>query len=142
MKTLKITGSAFAALLLSAGAVLSASAAMAGTPPALYTAAQASAGAAAYAQNCAMCHGADLKGGAGPALTGQGFAAAGAGKTVGSVFTMVAQQMPAGQPGSLSQTQYEDIMSYILQENGYPAGSAALVYKAALASTTPVVASK
>jgi mono/diheme cytochrome c family protein len=131
--SLTITGPALAGLLLCAGA------AMAGTPPALYTAAQASAGAAAYAQNCAMCHGADLKGGAGPALLGPAFAAPGINATVGGIFVMVAQQMPAGQPGSLSQTQYEDIMAYMLQANGLPAGGTALAYKVALASTVPLV---
>lgn len=133
MKQVMITGSAIAGLLLCA------SAAAAGTPPALFTAAQASAGATAFAQNCASCHGADLKGGAGPALIGQGFAAAGSGATVGSIFTTMAEQMPSSSPGSLSQTQYEDIMAYVLQQNGYPAGSAALVYKDSLTSTVPLV---
>lgn len=133
MKTLKMTGAAIAGLLLSA------TAALAGAPPALYTAAQATAGTAIYSQNCAMCHGADLKGSAGPALLGQAFAAPGNNYTVGAIFSEVAEQMPAGQPGSLTQAQYEDVMAYILQKNGYPAGSAALVYKASLASTTPLV---
>lgn len=86
-----------------------------------------------------MCHGADLKGGAGPALTGKGFASEGTHSSIGVVFTQEAQQMPAGQPGSLSQTQYEDVMAYILQQNGYPAGSTAFDYKAGLTSTTPLV---
>lgn len=139
LKTFKITGPALTALLLSTGALLCASPASAGTLPTLYTAAQASAGAQAYTQNCAMCHGDDLNGGAGPALKGQSFAPPGASRTVGSVFTMVAEQMPATQPGSLSKTQYEDIMAYILQQNDYPAGTSPLVYKDALNSTTPVV---
>ena len=133
MKTVKMTGAAIASLLLSA------TAALASAPPALYSAAQATAGAGIYAQNCAMCHGADLKGGAGPALFGQAFAAPSNNYTVGAIFSEVAEQMPAGQPGSLTKTQYEDVMSYILQKNGYPAGGAALVYKTALSSTAPLV---
>ena len=41
----------------------------------LYTAAQAAAGGQSYAQNCAVCHGAELGGGAGPALAGDTFLA-------------------------------------------------------------------
>ena len=126
-------GAVVSAWLLFAGA------AVAGTPPALYTAQQASAGADVYTQSCAMCHGADLKGGAGPALTGKSFASEGTHSTIGGVFAQEAQQMPAGQPGSLSQTQYEDVMAYILQQNGYPAGSTAFDYKAGLASTAQLV---
>src|ERR1700757_842738 len=133
MQIIKHAVPAMAALLLSA------SAALAGTPPALYTSAQAKAGADVYTQSCAMCHGADMKGSAGPALLGQSFAAAGSGSTIGSVFSTIAQQMPQTAPGSLSQTQYEDVMAYILQANGYPAGGSALVYKDSLASTVPLV---
>ena len=93
MHKMTIAGSALAGLLLSAGAAL------AGTPPALYTAAQAGEGAAVFAQDCAMCHGADLKGGAGPALLGQSFASLGANATIGSVFSILSQQMPANRPG-------------------------------------------
>lgn len=113
--------------------------ATAATPPALYTAQQADAGAATYAQSCAMCHGADLKGGAGPALIGQAFAAPGAQKTIGGTFTLLAQTMPATAPGSLSQSDYENVMAYLLKQNGYPAGSTAFAYKNGLASTTPLV---
>ena len=133
MKRMKTTG------LVIEGLVLSASAAMAAAPPALFTAAQATAGATVFTQNCAMCHGADLKGGAGPALIGQAFAAAGSNYTIGAIFSEVAEQMPAGQPGSLTNAQYEDVMAYILQQNGYPAGSTALAYKGSLTSTVPLV---
>ncbi|HQT47072.1 MAG TPA: cytochrome c [Acidocella sp.] len=120
-------------------AILTAASAAAATPPALYTAAQATAGAAVFAQNCAMCHGADLKGGAGPALLGQSFASTSNNYTVGAIFSEIAEQMPAGQPGSLSHDQYDDAMAYILSKNGYPAGSAALNYDASLASSVPLI---
>ena len=70
---------------LSLSACLFAVAAQAANPPAIYTAGQAAAGAAAYVQNCAMCHSANLAGGGGPALVGPGFASAGT--TIGSIFT-------------------------------------------------------
>ena len=129
---LKKGGLAVAVWLLQAGA------AQAGTLPSLFTAQQASAGADVFSQNCAMCHGADLKGAAGPALIGQSFASPGNGATLGGIFSVIAQQMPASSPGSLTQTQYENAMAYILKLNGYPAGTKPLVYKDALASTLPL----
>jgi len=126
-------GSAIAGLLLCAGA------AMAGTPPALYTAQQAAAGASIFAQTCAMCHGADMRGGAGPALIGQSFAAAGNDSTIGGVFSVLAQQMPASAPGSLTHAQDEDAMAYILKQNGYPAGATPLDFKTSLTSAAPLV---
>jgi mono/diheme cytochrome c family protein len=86
-----------------------------------------------------MCHGDDLTGAAGPALIGQAFAAESNKYTVGTIFTEIAEQMPAGQPASLTNAQYEQVMAYILKQNGYPAGSTALVFKDAKASTTPLV---
>ena len=46
-----------------------------------YTNAQAARGATVYAQHCAQCHGANLQGESGPALTGQPFRAAYGGST-------------------------------------------------------------
>jgi mono/diheme cytochrome c family protein len=109
------------------------------TLPAVYTAAQATSGQAVFAQNCAMCHGAALQGGAGPALIGQAFASADSKYTVGALFGEVAEQMPAGQPGSLTHDQYTQVFAYILSKNGYPAGTKPLVYNASLTSTVPVV---
>ncbi|MGE4480398.1 c-type cytochrome [Acidocella sp.] len=114
-------------------------AAHAGTPPSIYTDAQAKAGEADFVQNCAMCHGANLEGGAAPALIGQAFAAPSNNYTVAAIFAELSQQMPAGEPGSLTHTQYEDIMAYILQKNGYPAGTTAISYDKALTDTTPLV---
>jgi polar amino acid transport system substrate-binding protein len=122
-----------------AGLLLAAGAAQAGSLPSLYTAAQATSGAAIYVQNCAMCHGADLKGGAGPTLIGQAFASPGAAATIGGIFSVIAQQMPASAPGSLTPTQDEDAMAYLLKVNGYPAGTAPLVYKNSIASTVPFI---
>ncbi len=132
MIKMKIAAFGFAASLLAV-------AAHAGTPPALYTDAQATAGASTFSQNCAMCHGANLEGGACPALIGQAFAAASDNDTVGAIFTKLSQQMPAGQPGSLSHTQYEDVMAYILKENGYPAGTTAISYDKAMGDSTALV---
>jgi hypothetical protein len=38
----------------------------------------------------------------------------------------VANTMPQSDPGSLSPEDYNAVVAYILQQNGYPAGSTAL----------------
>ncbi len=103
-------------------------------PPALYTKAQATAGFAKFIGNCAMCHGAHLEGRAGPSLKGPNWASAKANYTVGEVFSVVSQQMPATNPGSLEKVDYTDIMSYLLQQNGYPAGDKSLDFDQAVKS--------
>ncbi len=107
--------------------------------PALYTAAQASAGAQKFLANCSMCHGKDLSGIAGPALKGKNFASAKANFHVSDVFRIVSTNMPATQPGSLSHEDYTQIMAFLLQQNGYPAGNAPLTYDGALKSMVPLL---
>src|SRR5262245_2913846 len=66
-----------------------------------YTREQASAGKARYAANCAMCHGQNLEGGAGPALSGASFAAKWRNHPLSDLYTVVHDQMPLTKPGSL-----------------------------------------
>jgi len=99
------------------------------TGAAMYTAAQASAGAKAYAKDCSSCHGAKLEGVSAPAL--RGGASGLKGFTVATGFTFVSTQMPAGNPGALSSAEYVNIVAYILSRNGHPAGSVALTAAAA-----------
>ncbi|MFT8420352.1 c-type cytochrome [Gluconacetobacter sp.] len=110
-----------------------------GEKPALFTAAQADAGKKAYADNCAQCHGDNLEGMAGPALKGKHFASPKANFHVGDIFTIVSQNMPATQPASLPHDVYVDIMAFLLQQNGMPAGSTALTFDGAKSSTVPLV---
>lgn len=105
-----------------------------GKLPALYTEAQATAGNKLFLDNCAMCHGADLSGGAGPALKGPHFATVDADFHVGDIFTIVSHNMPATEPASLPHDVYVKIMAFLLQQNGYPAGSQALTYEGAMKS--------
>jgi alcohol dehydrogenase (cytochrome c) len=44
------------------------------------------------------------------------------GRTVGELFFVMSTLMPEGNPGSLSPEEYANIVSYMLSENGYPAG--------------------
>lgn len=96
--------------------------------PALYTAAQAQAGASVYQQSCAACHGTSLEGVAAPALKGQGFGemASAQSLTVDTLMAVIANTMPQSDPGSLTPIQVNAVVAYILQQNGYPAGANAL----------------
>jgi mono/diheme cytochrome c family protein len=116
-----------------AGAVLLCPAAAQNAKPTLYTAEQATAGAALYAQACAGCHGAMLEGTAAPALKGPAFGeiAAAQALTAASLLDVVANTMPQSDPGSLTAEQYNAIVAYILQQNGYPAGTVPLAAGAA-----------
>ena len=97
-------------------------------PPALFTSTQADGGKIKYLTYCAMCHGPTLQGRAGPALTGPNFASPKADFHVGDVFTIVSNNMPATSPGTLAHDDYVQIMAFLLQQNGYPAGDKALTF--------------
>ena len=93
--------------------------------PSLYTSAQATRGTALYADKCAVCHGDKLEGGVGPALSGETFSQTAAAEqmTAKSLFTKVSTTMPTGAPASLKQNEYEALLAFLLQTNGFPAGS-------------------
>lgn len=120
-------------------ATLAAPLAARAAPPALYTAQQATAGQAVFEQHCSMCHGKALQGISGPTLIGQNFAAPSNNFTVSAIFDEISQQMPAGAPGSLSHKDYTEVMAFILQKNGYPAGKTPLTYDGAQGSSAKLV---
>lgn len=86
---------------------------------ATFTRDQAAQGKAAYAKNCASCHGDDLSGGefAG-SLKGVTFSQHWGGKTAEALFTYVSTKMPPASPGGLGDQTYAQIMAYMLEENG------------------------
>jgi polar amino acid transport system substrate-binding protein len=110
--------------------------------PTLYTADQATKGALAYYQNCAMCHGPLLDGQSagysGPALKGAEFADPSYDFHVKEIFNFVAKLMPPGTPGSLTHDQDVLIMAFLLQQNGYPPGTKELTYDEAQKSSVPL----
>jgi mono/diheme cytochrome c family protein len=123
---MKLLARAALGLLLGAAAVtvhqLPAQAQAAG----VFTAAQADQGAKLYGANCAACHSANLSGGAGPALAGAPFMKKWTGKTADDIHGYMSSLMPMTAPGSLKPAEYLAITAFILQKNGYPAGTAAL----------------
>jgi mono/diheme cytochrome c family protein len=93
----------------------------------VYTKAQSDAGRAGYASKCASCHGDALTGGEmAPPLAGGDFMANWNGLTVFDFFDRVRKTMPLGKEGSLSRDETAQITAFILNSNGYPAGSIAL----------------
>jgi polar amino acid transport system substrate-binding protein len=110
-----------------------------GSSAGVYTTEQAARGSKLFAEYCGACHGEQLQGRVGPALKGPGFASVDDEFTIGAMFTFFSVQMPAGAPSSLTHEQYADLMAFLLQENGYPAGSQALTYEGAMASEDPLI---
>ncbi|HUN29760.1 MAG TPA: cytochrome c [Alphaproteobacteria bacterium] len=123
--------------LFTAAAVLIAAA----STPVSFTASQVSAGSKAFETHCSACHGAHLEGGAGPALTGPNFKTLSTKvkASVSDIFTYMTTNMPLNAPASLSHTEYVDILAFILSKNGYHAGSSALTFGQASASTAAIV---
>jgi mono/diheme cytochrome c family protein len=90
--------------------------------PGSYTAAQAAAGAKLYEANCSACHGATMRGPAGPALIGDAFTAQWTNEPASDMYGLMSKNMPLGDPGSLKPAEYLEITAYLLQRNKYPAG--------------------
>jgi PQQ-dependent dehydrogenase (methanol/ethanol family) len=91
-----------------------------------YTPAQASAGQAVYTQYCAICHGANLQGESGPAISGEPLRLAYGAGTAAQLYDFISRQMPQDKPGSLKPQQYLDVTAYILARNGFPSGDTPL----------------
>jgi mono/diheme cytochrome c family protein len=91
-----------------------------------YTADQATRGHPAYNSYCAQCHGPALNGAMGPALVGDAFINKWAHKPLTELFNYEQSKMPPTNPGSVPEDKMWLITAYILQKNGFPAGSAAL----------------
>ncbi len=97
----------------------------------IYTSDQAMRGAVTFENNCAECHLSDLSGRAGPPLKGDDFLEHWRGKTVGNLFDKIRMTMPADWRTQLSDTRAIDLVSFLLQKNGFPAGGVELTKDAA-----------
>jgi alcohol dehydrogenase (cytochrome c) len=92
-----------------------------------FTAAQADAGRPAYAASCAVCHGAQLEGvGGAPALAGAQFLARWGRRTAGELAGLTRVTMPPGSANALRESDYLEIVAFLLASNGAAAGTAAL----------------
>jgi len=109
----------------------------------VYDQEQATRGKAAYAANCASCHGESLAGiDVAPPLTGAGFLGNWNGTSAGDLFTRIKTTMPLSAPGTLSAKTVSDIEAYLFQANGFPAGSVALPPAAPMMAGIKITAQK
>ena len=84
---------------------------------------QAEQGHQLFNNYCAQCHGPDLSGALGPALKGSAFLNKWTDKPLSALYHFEHTTMPALDPDSLPDAEFIPITAYILQQNGYAAGS-------------------
>ena len=90
----------------------------------IYSAEQAKRGKAEFDQTCSRCHNLALIGSErGPAIKGSTFLSHWDKGSVADLFIKIRDTMPEGGPGTLNEDLKIDILSYILQQNGFPAGT-------------------
>src|SRR3954463_2793398 len=89
----------------------------------VYTEAQAERGLRSYTEHCSRCHRDNLRGNPEAlGLTGTRFIEAWREDTLFSLFDHMATRMPREPRQTLPAAVYRDIVAFILQFNGYPAG--------------------
>jgi mono/diheme cytochrome c family protein len=109
----------------------------------VYSVGQAQRGDAIFADHCASCHGTDLSGGGfTPALVGTAFTANWDNLTLDDLLDRIRTTMPQDKPGTLSRQQNTDLVAFILNKGGFPAGDAELPYQAELQKQIVFTATK
>jgi alcohol dehydrogenase (cytochrome c) len=99
---------------------------------AVFSSEQVALGNALYQENCASCHLPSLQGAfEAPALIGSNFVNNWGNSPVLSLLTLVKQTMPITAPASLSDSQYSDIVAFILERNAVAPGTAQLSFASA-----------
>jgi cytochrome c len=90
----------------------------------MYSKEQAGRGSAVYEANCARCHLENLKGNdMAPALMGDSFLAGWENKSARALYSLILSTMPSDNPGTLAGGDVLDIVAFVLQTNGFAAGS-------------------
>jgi hypothetical protein len=93
----------------------------------VFTAAQAERGKDDYDKTCSNCHATDLSGTVrAPSLKGKNFMQDWQNTNVNSLFIKLRDSMPANYPESVPDAAKINILTYLLQQNGFPAGSTEL----------------
>jgi mono/diheme cytochrome c family protein len=87
----------------------------------VYTEQQAQKGEERYQAICAACHDGDEP--EAPAPKGPEFVEQWRDAPLGFLYSFIHKSMPADKPGTLSESDYVDIVGYLLRVNSYPAGS-------------------
>ena len=89
----------------------------------IYTSAQADRGRMVVERHCGECHHDDLSGGEGPALVGPTFMLKWETQSVERLFHKIRDTMPEVGSTAVTEAEKLDTVAYILQQNGFPAGS-------------------
>ena len=99
----------------------------------VYTEAQAGRGALVYPVACGKCHGRLLDGApddddmfSTPPIGGRKFLRNWNGRTLAALFEYTRTTMPANNPGFLDDQEFADIVAFMLERSGAPAGGAEL----------------
>lgn len=94
----------------------------------VYSDAQAARGKASYKAACSGCHGNALEGISAPTLTGDYFLERWREDTLDSFYNFIRDNMPPRRPADvrMPESSYLDIVTYILQMNGYRSGAKGL----------------
>src|SRR5690606_8587792 len=119
MKKAKFSFATLLTLALGSAAIADAGAAPTSLTDGAYVATQAESGAVIFEERCSSCHNADFYKNVFRTWRGQPLL---------YLFEQVMSSMPADNPGSLMDNEYEDVMAYILQITGFPAGDTRLEY--------------
>jgi len=91
----------------------------------VYSDAQALRGKTAYTTFCSACHGSRLEGVSAPSLTDKRFIDRWREGTLDGLYDFIRQRMSFGRAADakrISDAEYLDILTYVLNVNGYPAG--------------------
>ncbi len=90
----------------------------------VYSERQANRGARVYRTTCESCHAPNLEGSEeGPTLVGEEFLEGWDGEVLAELMLLMTDTMPEENPGGLTEGEYTDVLSYLLQQNGYPPGA-------------------
>ena len=89
----------------------------------VYSDEQAKRGQTVYDTKCGACHDGS---GMGPQLKDDAFLEEWQNKSVRTFYSRVLSTMPENDPGSLKENEVLDVIAYVLQAQGFPAGSKAL----------------
>jgi cytochrome c len=87
-----------------------------------------------YYADCTMCHNDDLSGGAmhsAPALAGDAFLLRWDGRTARDLLELARMTMPEGQPRSLTDLEYLDVVAFVLSRNKIALADGALTEQGA-----------
>jgi nitrate/TMAO reductase-like tetraheme cytochrome c subunit len=102
-----------------------------------YSVEQASRGAKLFEHSCSSCHGAKLEGVSGPALRGDTWQQRFGGAKLLTVWGEIKGPMAEYAGTTFTTQQSLDILAYLLEENGLPAGAQALTDTRVLSDTLP-----